>query len=53
MSVSDGKGLRLVSGGLCPRNHAIPDVNFAPETLRLFRGAPSWMEPDGGPWSPR
>ncbi|MFB7473742.1 Uma2 family endonuclease [Kitasatospora sp. NPDC056184] len=47
MSVSGGKGLRLVSGGLCPRNHVIPDATFAPEVLRLFRGAPSWMEPDG------
>ncbi|MFE4515080.1 Uma2 family endonuclease [Kitasatospora sp. NPDC056783] len=47
MSVSGGKGLRLVSGGLCPKNHVIPDATFAPEELRLFRGAPSWMEPDG------
>jgi Uma2 family endonuclease len=47
MSVSGGKGLRLVSGGLCPRNHVIPDATFAPEDLRLFRGAPPWMEPDG------
>ncbi|KJS53414.1 hypothetical protein VM98_25340 [Streptomyces rubellomurinus subsp. indigoferus] len=47
MSVSGGKGLRLVSGGLCPKNHVIPDLTFAPEELRLFRGAPSWMEPDG------
>lgn len=47
MSFSGGKGLRLVSGGLCPKNHVIPDVTFSPEELRLFRGAPSWMEPDG------
>ncbi|MEV7188534.1 Uma2 family endonuclease [Kitasatospora sp. NPDC093102] len=47
MSVSGGKGLRLVSGGLCPKNHVIPDATFAAEELRLFRGAPSWMEPDG------
>ncbi|WP_328954646.1 Uma2 family endonuclease [Kitasatospora purpeofusca] len=47
MQVSGGKGLRLVSGGLCPRNHVIPDATFAPKELRLFRGAPSWMEPDG------
>lgn len=47
MSVSGSKGLRLVSGGLCPKNHVIPDATFAPEDLRLFRGAPSWMEPDG------
>ncbi|MBV2151430.1 Uma2 family endonuclease [Kitasatospora sp. SUK 42] len=47
MQVSGGKGLRLVSGGLCPKNHVIPDATFAPRELRLFRGAPSWMEPDG------
>ncbi|WP_380280091.1 Uma2 family endonuclease [Kitasatospora purpeofusca] len=47
MQVSGGKGLRLVSGGLCPKNHVIPDATFAPKELRLFRGAPSWMEPDG------
>ncbi|MFC5666376.1 Uma2 family endonuclease [Kitasatospora misakiensis] len=47
MQVSGAKGLRLVSGGLCPKNHVIPDATFAPKELRLFRGAPSWMEPDG------
>ncbi|MEV4612042.1 Uma2 family endonuclease [Kitasatospora sp. NPDC049258] len=47
MSVSGYKGLRLVSGGLCPRNHVIPDLTFAPEELRLFRGAPPWMDPAG------
>ncbi|MGW2376135.1 MULTISPECIES: Uma2 family endonuclease [Kitasatospora] len=47
MQVSGGKGLRLVSGGLCPKNHVIPDATFAPRSLRLFRGAPPWMEPDG------
>ncbi|MEU6966253.1 Uma2 family endonuclease [Kitasatospora aureofaciens] len=47
MSFSSNKGLRLVSGGLCPKNHVIPDATFAPEELRVFRGAPPWMEPDG------
>ncbi|MFE6866810.1 Uma2 family endonuclease [Kitasatospora sp. NPDC057692] len=47
MQVAGTKGLRLVSGGLCPKNHVIPDATFAPMELRLFRGAPSWMEPDG------
>ncbi|MFE2725832.1 Uma2 family endonuclease [Kitasatospora sp. NPDC059327] len=47
MSVSGGKGLRLASGGLCPKNHVVPDATFAPEELRLFRGAPSWMDPKG------
>ncbi|MFF9642389.1 Uma2 family endonuclease [Kitasatospora aureofaciens] len=47
MSFSSNKGLRLVSGGLCPKNHVIPDATFAPEELHVFRGAPPWMEPDG------
>lgn len=47
MQMSGGKGLRLASGGLCPKNHVIPDATFAPRSLRLFRGAPPWMEPDG------
>ncbi|OKI12064.1 Uma2 family endonuclease [Streptomyces sp. CB03911] len=47
MSFSGYQGLQLVSGGLCPRNHVIPDATFAPESLRLFRGAPPWMEPAG------
>ncbi|MFJ4187489.1 Uma2 family endonuclease [Kitasatospora sp. NPDC089509] len=47
MSLSNNKGLRLVSGGLCPKNHVIPDAMYAPEELRILRGAPPWMEPDG------
>ncbi|MDH6113367.1 Uma2 family endonuclease [Kitasatospora sp. MAP12-15] len=47
MQVSGYKGLRLPSGGRCPKNHAIPDATFAPLELRLFRGAPPWMDPDG------
>ncbi len=47
MQVSGYKGLRLTSGGLCPKNHVIPDATFAPIELRLFRGAPPWMEPAG------
>jgi len=47
MQYSGNKGLRMPSGGRCPKNHAIPDGTFAPRELRLFRGAPSWMEPDG------
>ncbi|MFI9363969.1 Uma2 family endonuclease [Kitasatospora sp. NPDC053057] len=47
MSTSGTRGLRLVSGGLCPKNHVIPDAIFAPEELRLFKGAPPWMDPDG------
>ncbi|MEU3572886.1 Uma2 family endonuclease [Kitasatospora sp. NPDC036755] len=47
LQMSENKGLRLVASGNHPPNHVIPDVTFAPEELRLFRGAPSWMEPDG------
>lgn len=47
MQSSGHKGLRLVSGGLCPKNHVIPDATFAPREVRLFRGAPPWMEPNG------
>lgn len=44
---SGHKGLRLKSGGGCPKDHAIPDGTFAPEELRLYRGAEPWMPCDG------
>ncbi len=47
MQFSGNKGLKLPSGGGCPRNHVIPDSTFAPRELRLFRGAGSWMPCDG------
>ncbi|NGO47219.1 Uma2 family endonuclease [Streptomyces ureilyticus] len=47
MDFSGNKGLKLKSGGDCPKNHVIPDVTFAPTELRLFRGADSWMPCDG------
>ncbi|MGW7053370.1 Uma2 family endonuclease [Streptomyces sp. NPDC054887] len=47
MDFSGNKGLRLRSGGSCPRNHAIPDCTFAPTELRLYRGAEPWMPCDG------
>ncbi|MFI5533185.1 Uma2 family endonuclease [Kitasatospora sp. NPDC051853] len=47
MQVSGNKGLRLSSGGRCPKDHAIPDATFAPLERRLFRGAPPWMDPGG------
>ncbi|MFE5210164.1 Uma2 family endonuclease [Streptomyces sp. NPDC056600] len=47
MDYSGNKGLRLSSGGACPKNHVIPDGTFAPAVLRLFRGAGSWMPCDG------
>lgn len=44
---SGHKGLKLKSGGGCPKDHAIPDGTFAPEELRLYRGADPWMPCDG------
>ncbi|RKN36896.1 Uma2 family endonuclease [Streptomyces hoynatensis] len=42
MAFSGNKGLLLAEG-----DHVIPDITFVPHASRLFRGAPSWMEPDG------
>ncbi|WP_055587884.1 Uma2 family endonuclease [Peterkaempfera griseoplana] len=47
MRFAGNKGLRLSRGGLCPRDHAIPDATFAPADLDVFRGAPPWMNPEG------
>ncbi|MDR3083465.1 MAG: Uma2 family endonuclease [Streptomyces sp.] len=47
MDFSGNKGLKLQSGGACPRDHVIPDGTFAPADLRLYRGADSWMPCDG------
>ncbi|GAA1364048.1 Uma2 family endonuclease [Streptomyces beijiangensis] len=47
MQFSGNKGLKLPSGGVCPRNHLIPDGTFAPRERRLFRGAESWMPCEG------
>ncbi|MFI9543334.1 Uma2 family endonuclease [Streptomyces sp. NPDC052016] len=47
MDFSGNKGLKLRSGGACPKNHVIPDGTFAPSELRLYRGADSWMPCDG------
>ncbi|MFE9168196.1 Uma2 family endonuclease [Streptomyces kebangsaanensis] len=47
MDFSGNKGLRLRSGGGCPKDHVIPDGTFAPTKLRLYRGAASWMPCDG------
>ncbi|MEV6166099.1 Uma2 family endonuclease [Streptomyces sp. NPDC052052] len=43
MDFSGNKGLKLSSGGRCPKNHVIPDGTFAPTELRLYRGADPWM----------
>lgn len=47
MQFSGNKGLKLKSGGRCPRNHVIPDGTFAPAELRLYRGADPWMPCEG------
>ncbi|MET8243241.1 Uma2 family endonuclease [Streptomyces sp. NPDC005202] len=47
MQFSGNKGLKLKSGGGCPKDHVIPDGTFAPRELRLYRGADSWMPCDG------
>ncbi|WP_406142588.1 Uma2 family endonuclease [Streptomyces sp. NBC_01089] len=47
MQFAGNKGLKLRSGGGCPKNHAIPDGTFAPMDQRLFRGAEPWMPCDG------
>ncbi|MGV9254401.1 Uma2 family endonuclease [Streptomyces sp. NPDC003697] len=47
MQFSGNKGLKLRSGGACPKNHVIPNGTFAPTALRLYRGAGPWMPCDG------
>src|ERR1044071_7045838 len=47
MQFSGNKGLKLQSGGSCPKDRLIPDGTFAPRELRLYRGADSWMPCDG------
>ncbi|MFC9849889.1 Uma2 family endonuclease [Streptomyces prasinus] len=47
MQFSGNKGLKLRSGGGCPKDRVIPDGTFAPRELRLYRGADSWMPCDG------
>ena len=36
MQFSGNKGLKLKSGGACPKNHAIPDGTFAPFQLQVL-----------------
>ncbi|MEV6795561.1 Uma2 family endonuclease [Streptomyces sp. NPDC051320] len=47
MQFAGNKGLKLSSGGGCPKNHTIPDGTFAPTQLRLYRGAEPWMPCEG------
>ncbi|WP_345659364.1 Uma2 family endonuclease [Streptomyces venetus] len=47
MQFSGNKGLKLRSGGACPKDHVVPDGTFAPLERRLYRGAESWMPCEG------
>lgn len=47
MDFSGNKGLLLKRGGLCPKNHVIPDGVFAPLERDLFVDAEPWMPGDG------
>ncbi|GAA3946620.1 Uma2 family endonuclease [Actinomadura viridis] len=47
MDISGHKGLELARGKRCTSNFVIPDGVFAPSELKIFRGAESWMPPDG------
>ncbi|MEU0677455.1 Uma2 family endonuclease [Streptomyces sp. NPDC006172] len=46
MQFSGNKGLRLGKAEGCP-DHVIPDGTFAPQALRLYRGAEPWMPSQG------
>ncbi|MGI5370358.1 Uma2 family endonuclease [Streptomyces sp. A244] len=47
MDFSGNKGLKMRSGGFCPKNHLVPDVTFAPVERDVFGGVGSWMPCDG------
>ncbi|MFC9290927.1 Uma2 family endonuclease [Streptomyces sp. NPDC057052] len=47
MDFSGNKGLKLRSGGVCPKNHVVPDATFAPLDLDVFGSAGPWMPCDG------
>jgi Uma2 family endonuclease len=47
MDASGNRGLEVPRGGLCPKNHVIPEVVFAPLELDLFDDDESWMPCDG------
>ncbi|MDT9693126.1 Uma2 family endonuclease [Streptomyces sp. P9(2023)] len=44
---SGNKGLTLEGIPDAPKDHVIPDGTFAPNELRLYRGADSWMPCEG------
>jgi len=47
MQFSGNKGLRLEKADGHSKDRVIPDGTFAPTSLRLYRGADSWMPSDG------
>ncbi|GAA2622811.1 Uma2 family endonuclease [Actinomadura fulvescens] len=47
MDFSGNKGLELVRGDKCTKNHLVPDGVVGPNELGLFWGAPVWMPSDG------
>ncbi|MEU0219015.1 Uma2 family endonuclease [Streptomyces sp. NPDC006265] len=47
MDFSGNKGLKVRSGGACPKNHLVPHVTFGPIERDLFGGVGSWMPCDG------
>lgn len=47
MHGSGHKGLCLPGPDGFPDDHVIPDLVLAPKSQRLFRGAESWMPPEG------
>ncbi|MFF9404170.1 Uma2 family endonuclease [Streptomyces anandii] len=47
MDFSGNKGLKLPSGGACPRSHVVPDATFGAVEGDLFGAADSWMPADG------
>lgn len=53
MDFSGNKGLKLRSGGGCPKNHVIPDGTFAPTGLRLYAERTPGCRARAWPWSSR
>jgi Uma2 family endonuclease len=47
MQFSGNKGLKLRSGGGCPKDHLVPDGTFAPMDCACTGGADPWMPCDG------
>lgn len=47
MDFSGNCGLEVPRGDLCPKNHLIPDVTFAPLELDLFDDDHTWMHCGG------